>query len=326
MGGVVLVTGAATASSALLARELAQLGSARGISKVVAVDTTLPSDDLGSAKFVRADIRTNVIGKVIAVEDVETVVHLDLLSTRGRASSAKEINVIGSMQVMAACQRAESVRRFVLVSNACVYGTSPNSPAVFREVDTARGGVKTGFPKDVVEVEGYMRGFARRRPDVTSTTLRMAHVVTNQFQTPLSRYFANPVLPAPLGFDARLQFLHPDDALAAIVKAATEDHRGTFNVAGDGVLTLSQAARILGRPVLAMPPIGFAGALSGVSKFMGTTMPTDISRLLTHGRVIDTTALKENFGFTPQHSTMDTFKEFAASLRPGMFQLGGSRW
>lgn len=326
MGGVVLVTGAATASSAHVARELAELGSSIGITKVVAVDTTLPADDLGSAKFVRADIRTNVIGKVIAVEDVETVVHLDLLSTRGRAGSAKEINVIGSMQVMAACQRAASIRRFVLVSNACVYGTSPNSPAVFRESDTARGGVNTGFPKDVVEVEGYMRGFARRRPDVTSTTLRLAHIVTNQFSTPLSRYFANPVVPAPLGFDARLQFLHPDDAMTAIVKAATEHHRGTFNVAGDGVLMLSQAARILGRPVLPMPPVGFSGALSSVSKFMGTPMTSDISRLLTYGRVIDTSALRETFGFTPQHSTLDTFKEFAASLRPGMFQLGGSRW
>ena len=141
MGGVVLVTGAAMASSAHVARKLAELGSAVGITKVVAVDTTLPADDLGSAKFVRADIRTSVIGKVIAVEDVETVVHLDLTSARGRGGSAKEINVIGSMQVMAACQRAESVRRFVLVSNACVYGTSPQNPAVFREADSARGGV-----------------------------------------------------------------------------------------------------------------------------------------------------------------------------------------
>lgn len=326
MGGVVLVTGAAMASSAHVARKLADLGSSIGIEKVVAVDTTLPADDLGAAKFVRADIRTSVIGKVIAVEDVETVIHLDLSSARGRGGSAKEINVIGSMQVMAACQRSESVRRFVLVSNACVYGTSPQNPAVFRESDVARGGVKSGFPKDVVEVEGYMRGFARRRPDVTSTTLRLAHVVTKQFATPLSNYFASPMLPAPLGFDARMQFLHPDDAMATIVKAATEDHPGTYNVAGDGVMMLSQAARILGKPVLPLLPIGFGAALNNASKFMGTSLPTDLSRFLTYGRVIDTTALREQFGYTPQHSTIDTFKEFAASLKPGMFHLGGSRW
>lgn len=325
MGGVVLVTGAAMASSAHVARTLAELGSSVGITKVVAVDTTLPADDLGRAKFVRADIRTNVIGKVIAVEDVETVVHLDLNSSRGRGSS-KEINVIGSMQVMAACQRAESIRRFVLVSNACVYGTSYRDPAVFRESDTARAGVKTGFPKDIVEVEGYMRGFARRRPDVIATTLRLAHVVTNQFPTPLSSYFSIPVLPVAIGFDPRIQLLHPDDALATIVKAATEDHRGTYNVAGDGVMMLSQAARLLGRPILPLPPIGFSGALRNSAKFMGTNLPSDISRLLTYGRVVDTTALREKFGYTPKHSTLETFTEFAASLRPGIFQLGGSRW
>lgn len=326
MGGVVLVTGAAMASSALVARRLAELGSSVGINKVVAVDTTLPADDLGSAKFVRADIRTNVIGKVIAVEDVETVVHMDLSSARGRGGSAKEINVIGSMQVMAACQRAESVKRFVLASNACVYGTSAQSPAVFKESDTARGGVKTGFPKDVVEVEAYMRGFARRRPDVIATTLRFTHILTKQFATPLSNYFSNPMLPAPIGFDARLQFLHPEDAMNTIVKAATEDHRGTYNVAGDGVLMLSQAARLLGRPILPMLPVGFSGALNSASKFMGTRLPSDISRYLTYGRVIDTTALRETFGYTPQHSTLDTFKEYSASLRPGLMHLGGSRW
>jgi UDP-glucose 4-epimerase len=326
MSGVVLVTGAAMASAAKVARTLADLGSLIGITKVVAVDSTFPAHDLGSAKFVRADIRTSVIGKIIAVEDVETVIHMDLSATRGRAGSAKEFNVIGSMQVMAACQRSESVRRFVLISNACVYGTSPKDPAVFKEANTARAGVNAGFPKDVVEVEGYMRGLARRRPDMVATTLRIAQVVTPQFSTPLGRYFANPVLPIPIGFDARLQFLHPDDGMEAIVKAATEDHPGTFNVAGEGVLMLSQAARILGKPVLPLLPIGFGSSLRSTSKFMGTTLPTDLSRLLTYGRVIDTKALREEFGFTPKYSSMDAFNEFAASLRPGVLQWGGSRW
>lgn len=326
MAGVVLVTGVAAAGAALAARKLAELGPSVGIEKVVAVDTTLPSHDLGLAKFVRADIRTPVIGKVIAVEDVATVVHLDLSPSRGRGGSAKEINVIGSMQVMAASQRSETVRRFVLVSNSCVYGASSRDPAVFRESATSRGGTRVGFAKDVVEVEGYMRGFARRRPDIVSTTLRLAHIVTPSFATPLGDYFRTPVLPAPMGFDARLQLLHSHDAMTTIVKAATEDKPGTYNVAGEGILMLSQAARLLGRPMLPLPPVGFASSLRSTAKFLGTDLTSDLSRLLTYGRVIDTSALREKFGYTPAHSTRDVFTEFATSLRPGLLHMGGTRW
>ena len=36
---------------------------------------------------------------------------------------------------------------------------------------------RSGYAKDSVEVEGYVRGFARRRPDVGVTTLRFANFV-----------------------------------------------------------------------------------------------------------------------------------------------------
>lgn len=321
MSEVVLVTGAATPGVALAARRIAEAGDV----KVVAVDTTLPTDDLGPVKFVRADIRTPVISKVIAVEDVDTVVHMDLapMRPRGGSGATKEINVIGTMQVLAACQRSDSVRRVVLGSNAAVYGTSPRDPAVFKESATARGGTKSGFSKDVVEVEAYTRGFARRRPDVCVTTLRLAQMVSPHFPTVLGAYFANPVLPVPMGFDARLQLLHPDDAFAVIAQAATSDRPGTFNVAGEGVLMLSQAARILGKPTLPLLPIGFGSILKRTLRFMGTDVTPGVHRLLTYGRAVDTTALREVFGFTPQHSTRNTFEWFAETLRPGMFHVVG---
>ena len=36
----------------------------------------------------------------------------------------KEMNVIGTMQLLAACQKAPSVRRVVLKSTTAVYGSS----------------------------------------------------------------------------------------------------------------------------------------------------------------------------------------------------------
>lgn len=326
MSRVILVTGVAGSFASTFARRLADLGEDAGIDKVVGIDTILPKAELGRVKFVRADIRTAVVGKVIAVDDVDTVVHLDVNPPqRGRSGGAKELNVIGTMQLLAACQRSANVGKFVLGSSTAVYGTSPRDPAMFTEALPPRGGVRTGFPKDIVEVESYVRGFARRRPEIIITTIRAAQVLHESIDTPLSNYLRNPVLPAVLGFDPRLQFLSLDDALEILTQAVVHDRPGTFNAAGDGVVLLSQAARRLGRPVIPLLPIGFAAAARRVIRTMGSDIPPDLHRLLTYGRAVDTSALRDIFGYELAKTSAETLDEFGESLRPGLLSALGVR-
>src|SRR5699024_3860366 len=117
--------------------------------------------------------------------------------------------------------------------------------AMFTESMPPRGRVSSGYPKDLIEAEGYVRGFGRRRPDVSITTLRMAIVISPTVDTDLASYFRLPAIPAVLGFDPRMQFLHEDDALDVLRIAATDDRPGTYNVAGPGPMMLSQIARRL---------------------------------------------------------------------------------
>jgi UDP-glucose 4-epimerase len=316
MGRVVLVTGVAGEFAARVASALA---ADPGVERVVGIDTRPPVGDLGGVKFVRADIRTPVVGKVIAVEDIDAIVHLDVHPSeqfRGR-SGAKERNVIGTMQVLAAAQRSATVQKFVLGSSTAVYGTSPRDPALFTESDNARAGVRVGFPKDVVEVESYVRGFSRRRPEVIVTTLRAAQVLHPAIPSPLRNFLANPVVPGALGFDPRIQFLHLDDALNVITESVVHDRWGTFNVAGPGVMLLSQVSRRLGKPVIPLPPIGFAAASRRVIAMVGGDISPDLHRLLMYGRAVDIAALREIFGYEPQYSTEQTFEAFRAAVRPG---------
>lgn len=324
MGRVVLVTGVSGLFAGRVARRLAQADT--GVDRVVGIDTMLPSEDIGPVKYVRADIRTPVVGKVIAVEDVDTVVHLDLHpSTAGRAVG-KELNVIGTMQLLAACQRSSAVTKLVIGSSTAVYGSSPRDPALFAESTPARGGVRIGYPKDMVEVEAYVRGFARRRPEVLITTLRLAQVLDANVRSPLGDYLRNPMLPAAMGYDPRLQFLHLEDAFNVVTEAVLRDRPGTFNVAGKGVLLLSQAARRLGRPVIPLPPIGFATGARRLIRMFGSDIPPDLHRLLTFGRAVDTSALRDIFGYETEHSTENVFEEFRNSIRPGvMSAVAGAR-
>ena len=212
---VVLVTGVSRDLGARFASSLA----AEEHVEVVGLDVIPPRHDLGNADFVRADIRNPVIAKVIAARRVDTVVHLAVVAAPGSAggrSSMKEINVIGTMQLLAACQRADTIRKLVVQSSISVYGASPRDPAKFTEDMSPRAQPRTGFGKDSVEIESYVRGLARRRPDVVVTTLRLANLMGVGVDSHVTRYLSLPLVPRVMGFDARLQFLHPSDAIDAL--------------------------------------------------------------------------------------------------------------
>jgi UDP-glucose 4-epimerase len=229
----------------------------------------------------------------------------------------KELNVIGTMQLLAACQKAPSLKRLVVRSSTAVYGSSPRDPAMFPEDMAPKRMPRSGFAKDVVEVEGYVRGFSRRRPDVEVTMLRSANTVGPTIGSPMSQYFRLPVVPTVLGFDARLQFLHEDDLLRVLVHATVDGVHGTFNVAGDGILMLSQAIRRLGKPSIPIPSF----AVSQVGSLVRQSRVTDFSpeqiAYLTYGRGVDTGRMREVLGFIPQHTTESAFDELHRAIGPG---------
>jgi UDP-glucose 4-epimerase len=317
VGRVVLVTGVARDLGRRFARQIA---ASPAVDRVIGVDVQPPRGDLGSVSFVRADIRNPIIAKVIMREHVDTVVHMSVLPSPRPAgrTAAKELNVIGTMQLLAACQQSPELEHFILKSNTAVYGSSNRDPAMFTEGMNAKRSAAVGFTKDINEVEGYVRGFARRRPDVRVTTLRTASALGPGLNTPTAAYFRLPVIPTVLGFDPRMQFLNDTDLLDAIEHATLTDIAGTFNVAGEGVMMLSQAIRRLGRPALPMP--GFA--VGPLGSAMRQARVADFSReqvaFLAYGRGVDTTRMREVLGFNPSRTTEQAFAEFAASLEPGV--------
>jgi UDP-glucose 4-epimerase len=319
---VVLVTGVSRFLGGHLA---ARLAANPAIDRVLGVDTVPPPRDLlrrmGRAEFVRADIRNPLISKVISHAEVDTVVHASVSANPGSSGgrvAMKEMNVIGTMQLLAACQKAPSVRRMVLKSTTAVYGSSPRDPALFDESMTPKDLPSGGYAKDAAEIEGYLRGFARRRPDVSVTVLRFTNFIGPRIDTVFTRYFALPVVPTVLGYDARVQLLHEEDGLAVLERATSQEIPGVFNVAADGVLLLSQAIRRAGRVPLPVP----SPAVGPVSQVFRSAHIVDFSpeqmRLLNFGRVVDNRRLRETFGFVPRWTTVQAFDDFVRGrgLRP----------
>jgi len=331
---VVLITGV---SRFLGGRLAAQLAADPQVERVIGIDAVAPPPAdlprLGRTEFVRADIRNPLIAKVLAQARVSTVVHAALMASPrpvGGRVPMQEMNVIGTMQLLAACQKSETVERVVVRSTTAVYGCGPADPAVFGEEFEPHDAAAGGYARDAVEVEGYVRGFGRRRPDIQVSVLRLATVLGPTIENGLTRYLRMPVVPTPLGFDPRLQLLHEDDAVEVLRLATVSSRPGVVNVAADGVLTLTQLLRRLGRVRVPVPPaaLGLAGTLVRNSGVVDVT--AEEARYLYYGRVVDTRRLHEQFGYVPRHDTAAAAAAFAGSAgprrRPALVALGvGSR-
>lgn len=325
---VVLVTGACRFLGGYLTARLAQNPL---INHVIAVDAIAPSKDLlrrmGRAEFVRADIRNPFIAKVIRNGDVDTVVHAAAASYAPRSggkAALKELNVMGAIQLFAACQKAPSVRRVILKSTSEVYGSSPWDPVMFTEDSSSRRPPAEGFARDSIDIEGYARGLARRRPDITLTILRLANMIGPAMDTALSRYLSAPVVPTIVGRDPRLQLLHEQDALGALERATMAGKAGTFNVGASGVIMMSQAIRRAGRVPLPVPRF----ALSAADSLWRATRYTEVDReqldYLSFGRVMDSARMRNDLGYSPKWSTTEAFDDYVRGR--GLTPIVDPRW
>ncbi|WP_326548204.1 SDR family oxidoreductase [Mycolicibacterium sp. ND9-15] len=325
---IVLVTGACRFLGGYLTARLAQNPL---INHVIAVDAITPSKDLlrrmGRAEFVRADIRNPFIAKVIRNGDVDTVVHAAAASYTPRSggrATLKELNVMGAIQLFAACQKAPSVQRVVLKSTSEVYGSSARDPVLFTEDSSARRPPGEGFARDSIDIEGYARGLGRRRPDIAVTILRLANMIGPAMDTALSRYLAGPVVPTVIGRDARLQLLHEQDALGALERATMAGKSGTYNVGASGILMMSQAIRRAGRIALPVP----RSALWAVDSLMRATRYTELDReqldYLSYGRVMDTSRMRNDLGYNPKWTTVEAFDDYVRGR--GLTPIVDPRW
>jgi UDP-glucose 4-epimerase len=282
---------------------------------IAGIDSRPPPDGLERTDFIEADVRSPVLSRLLPQTGVDTVVHCGILwyPEPGRPARAlHEINVIGTLQLLAACERTETLRTVVVRGSAAIYGSEPAAPAFFTE-DMARAApLRSRFQRDISELEEYFENFARRHPELVCCMLRHQPEIGTDLDSPLVRYLTLPVVPVQLGYDPRLQFLHADDALSALEAAIANPVRGAVNVAPDGAISLSRALRLLRRPSVALPNPLFGAVIGRVNeRLRAGGLVADGTRLLRFGRGVDNARLRDEVGYSPAYDAVATVRDLA---------------
>lgn len=315
MGGRrVLVTGADTFWGG---RVLRSLEADPAVEVLIGLGTRAPSVPLDRAEFVRADQTYSILSRIVDATQVDTVVHTFLLvdSTLGSPRALHEVNVIGTMNLLAACSdTTSSVDQLVVKSSGLVYGSTESDPNTFCEDTPRTRAPRTAVERSLVEAEALVSDFAEENPQTAVAVLRCANVLGADIVTSIGKDLSRPLCPAIFGFDPLLQFVEEEDVVRALEFATVQRLSGTFNVAGEGRLPWSEVVSICGSRRLPLPPLHPSLPIAALVRLGVLGFPPELDTLLRYGRGMDTTRLRAA-GFTYRHTSAGAVEEFARHRR-----------
>jgi UDP-glucose 4-epimerase len=112
-----------------------------------------------------------------------------------------------------------------------------------------------------------------------------------------------------------LQLVHHDDVAAAIALAATTSAPpGAYNLAGDGVLSVSAVADALGARPVRVPRVVMSAASEVVARLPFVPSSFEWLHVGRTSVVMDTSKAKSQLGWTPRYSAAETLSGLAQSL------------
>jgi UDP-glucose 4-epimerase len=284
---------------------------------IVGLDTVEPSVQLERTEYVRADQSYSILSRIVKATDIDTILHTFLVvdSTHMSGRNLHEINVIGTMNLLAAAGAPDtSVRHLVVKSSTLVYGSSYLDPVWFREETPPSRAPRTRLERSLLEAEGYLRDFADDNPHVQVTLLRFANVLGTDIVTSISKALERRIAPYVFGFDPLLQFVEEDDVIRALEYVTDNEVPGIYNVAGDGRVTWTEVAEICAARRVPISPLLTGAAAAPLSRLGILDLPPEMLDLIRYGRGADNRRLKQA-GFDYRFTSAGAVESFAQASR-----------
>ena len=306
----VLITGAAGYIGAIVTRALAR--DRRGIDKIVATDV---QEVPGRARepgviYEVADVREPRVGELVAAHGTDVVVHLAAIVTPPEGSGrelAYSVDVDGTKNVLDACV-AHGVGKVILTSSGAAYGYHADNPALLREDDALRGNKVFAYSHNKLLVEQMLARYRRDHPELGQLIFRPGTVLGRSVHNQITAIFERPVVVGLREADSPFCFIWDEDVAACIVEGVHTDKTGIFNMAGDGVMTLKQIARRLGKPFVPVPVSLMTAGLTALQRIGVAPYGPEQVIFLQYRPVLSNERLKREFGYHPRLSSRQVFE------------------
>lgn len=258
------------------------------------------------------------------VAQADVVVHLAFIIMGSREESSR-INLQGTRNVFEATVAAGRPRRLVYTSSVAAYGYHSDNPVPITEDVPTRGSAEHYYSAQKAACEALLSDITKGsslevfvlRPCIVAgpkATALADAMPWNQLPGPVRAIskvapMLKPVVPDP-GFP--LQLVHHDDVAEAIALAATAPAPpGAYNIAGDGVVTVSEVARALGGRPVRVPAVAASAASAAISRVPFVPSMLEWLHVARTSVVMDTTKARTQLGWRPVHSAQETLAALA---------------
>ena len=310
----VLVTGAAGYVGRKLVRALAR---DRGsFATIVATDVraVATSDREAGVTYELFDVRSGDLGALLAQHHIDTVVHLATIVTPGKHSSREleyDVDVRGTRNVLDACLR-EKVSRLVVTSSGAAYGYHADSAPMLTEDAPIRGNEAFAYSHHKRLVEEMLARARVAHPELAQLIFRPGTILGEGASNQITNIFTKPVIVGLRESATPFVFVHDEDVVRAIAEGVRGGWTGTYNLAGEGVLTLREIAARLHKRFVGIPERVLRRGIGVLQRLGLTQYGPEQTAFLAYRPVLSSEKLRRERGFRLMASR-DVFELWARS-------------
>lgn len=308
---LVVITGVGGRLGQLLARRLHRQDGIR----VAGIDRRAFSRKPADIEHLRIDIRRKACEDLFRTRQVDVIFHLGLMhDPRQGAGEHHTWNIRGTQQILEFAQRYH-VPKVVILSTGDVYGPSADNPAFITEDAPLLGAQRFAGMRDLIAVDMFAQSWFWKHPEIETVVLRPAHIL-GATHNAVSNYLRLPRVPVLLGFDPMVQVLHEEDAVAALLAAATPGVRGVFNIVGPDALPLRKLIEVAGKPTLDVPHVVLPGIAHRLFQLRFADFPAAELDYIRYAATLDGSRAREVLRFRHVYGVREAV---AAALRLDIF-------
>src|SRR5262245_52828159 len=280
--------------------------------KIVDVDLRPPPRTWQKHEFVKADIRDRKqMRDLLERHEIDALMHFAFILNPIRDEDRMyDVDVNGTQAVLQAASEA-GVKQVIVTSSASAYGAFPDNPKPIAEDWPVRGAPDFAYAKHKAEADRICQLWALEHPDAVMTIVRPSIVFGPNVDNYIVRAFtANPFVPILDGVDEEFQLVHEDDVVSALIALLDGKHSGAFNLAGDGLLTWSRAAEMVGKKTrnISLKAMKRLNGAMWKLRVPRTEAPAGNLDFIRYPWVVSTEKLKSTADWQPNYDTLETFK------------------
>jgi len=260
-------------------------------------------------------VRDAAIVDVLREHAVECVVHLAAIVTPPKGSTRElehSIDVLGTRNVLQACIDA-GVQQLVVSSSGAAYGYHADNPVPLVESDALRGNPEFAYSDHKRQVEEMLAVARTDHPELRQLIFRPGAILGDTTSNQITNLFEQRFVLGIAGTDAPFTFVWDRDVVACLVQGVVRNAEGIYNLAGDGMTTMPEIARRLGKRFVPVPAWVIRGALTVAKPLKLSRYGPEQVDFLRYRPVLSNEKLKREFGYTPQLTSDEVFDRYATA-------------